>query len=301
MVLIILFASMMTGAAVMTAEEKIRRCEDFVTIHEREEPNVSPNVAPEIKERFLEHWKRIEFQTRDAKTMHEMYLIFARSQSVATRNRYVEMESFDRLKIIERYLPFLNNPDEVDDLVSELTIASHESLMSSHKLWYSREAFYIAQSFRQSAYRERLSEFVWQLLSPVSAPRSEVVKSFRQTFLMKFPLKKRTPLHDLMEQQFIEKLAGASRPDIPEQSGRLDETEMLAKVIERPMLISAIREVHDKYLEQGGDERRWSAMETSFWEKYNQFEKPARMERAGILHQVYQAFISLRSPQPEFL
>lgn len=274
----------------MNSEEIGMRCQDFVSLHERSEMKEQPMIDPYVRERFRKYWRNVELEYRSPQVMFEFYNIYVRTVtppdenhpepregSRDARERYVLAESFDRLKIIEQFLPFLRNADEVDDLVSELYLKSHEMLLKTYKIMNSVRGYAVAQSFRQSNLRSAAIKYVWGNLSQLSAVSSERTDAFKATFLMKLPKEEEhSPLEKLMDAQWIEHMSNVSiddvsRPEPPPIPSH--EKEILGKVIERRTLIEAIRINRERFLSQpGSTEARWNVLEQIFWAEFNREE-----------------------------
>lgn len=266
------------------------RCQDFVSLHRRTEMNDQPMIDPFVRERFLYHWRKTVREHKPAQDMYEIYNWYIATVippkevwekptpgSPVAREKYLSAESFDRLKIIERFLPFLRNGDDVDDLVSELYLVSHEALLKAWKRMNSAAGYAVAQSFRQSAMREAAIKYVWENLSQVTAEHDKLVKAFKATFMMKSPREEEhSPLERLMEANWVEHMSSTSIADLsmPESEPLPShEAEILGKVIERRTLINAVRMVREKYLsEPFGNEQRWNVLEQFFWAEFNREE-----------------------------
>lgn len=312
----------------LPSEEIGMRCQDFVALHDRTEPLNQPMIDPLVRQRFLQHWKKVELEYRSPRVMFEFYNIYVRTVtppdaqdyrprggSREARERYVTAESFDRLKIIERFLPFLRNADEVDDLASELYLYSHETLLKSYKIMNSVAGYMVAQSFRQSGMREFVIKYVWENLSQVTGGRDEIAKAFKATYLMKSPKEgEHSPLERLMDSTWVDQMSDRNLDDLSMPDGEelpSHEAEVLGKVIERRTLINAIRLVRERFLSQPGNtSQRWDLLEQVFWAEFNREEievksleeygrrigvsaERMRQLKVKLLHRVYKTYSNL--------
>lgn len=272
------------------SDEIEKRCQDFVSLHNRTAPLNRPMIDSLVHRRFMQHWKKVELEYRSPRVMFEFYNIYVRTVtppderdyrprggSREARERYVTAESFDRLKIIERFLPFLRNADEVDDLVSELYLHSHETLLKTYKIMNSLTGYMIAQSFRQSSMREFVINYVWKNLSQLTGGQDEIVKAFKATYLMRSPKEdEQSPLERLMEANWLDQMSNRNLDDLSLPEGEelpSHEAEILGKVLERRTLINAIRLVREHFLSQPrGTTQRWDVLEQVFWAEFNREE-----------------------------